>query len=105
MYKGTTPTYTFTTTEVDLTIARKVLVTFSTMDEKEIFTKEGDDLVVTANSVEVYLTQEETLSLPTGSVKAQINWLYIQGGETKRACSNKMIISTKTNLINEVINA
>lgn len=104
MYKGTTPTYTFTTTEVDLTIARKVLVTFSTMDEKEIFTKQGDDLVVTENSIEVYLTQEDTLSLPTGSVKAQINWLYVQGGVTKRACSNKMVILTKKNLKDEVLN-
>lgn len=103
MYKGTTPTYTFTSNDVDLTIASKVFVTFSTMDEKEIMTK-SDDLVITSHSVEVYLNQEETLSLPTGSIKVQINWLYDDNGETKRACSNKMTIPTKKNLKNEVLN-
>lgn len=104
MYKGTTPTYTFTTTDADLTIASNVYVTFSTMDEKEIMTKTGTALTVTEHSIEVYLTQEETLSFPTGSVKVQINWLYDDNGEIKRACSNKMTIPTKKNLKNEVLN-
>lgn len=106
MYKGTTPTYTFIAPEsVDLTDATKIWVTFSTMDEKELFSKESGEIVLAdAQTIEVYLTQEETLKFPTGSVKAQINWIYLEETKTKRACSEKMIIKANTNLKDVVLN-
>ena len=73
------------------------------MDETPILTKTDDDLEVTADSVGVYLTQEETLSFPVGRIKAQLNWLYQQGNKTKRACSDMLMITAKKNLIDEVI--
>lgn len=104
MYKGTTPTFIFTAPEeLDLTQASEIYVTFSRMNEVEIFTKKGDELTVTSDSVEVYLTQEETLSFPDNTIKIQINWTYTEGGKVKRACSEKMIISAKHNLKNEVL--
>lgn len=104
MYRGTTPTYTFTLPdEVDLTLASKVYVTFAKMDETIIFTKDNDDIEITAHSVEVYLTQEETLALPDGRIKVQLNWLYDDNGVTKRACSNKVVITTQKNLIDKVL--
>ena len=104
MYRGTTPTYTFTLPgTVDLTEADKVFVTFAKMNEEIIYTKENADLTIEAHSVAVYLTQEETLALPNGQIKVQLNWLYTQGNITKRACSNKMVINANKNLIDEEI--
>lgn len=101
MYRGTTPTYTFTLPEcVDMTQATDVFVTFSRTDMSLIFTKTGEDLGVTEHSVSVYLTQEETLSFPNAKVAVQLNWL-LPG--RKRACSNILFITAKQNLINEVI--
>lgn len=104
MYRGTTPTYSFIMPEgVDLTLAQNVYVTFANVKDRVIFTKTGADLEVTASQVDVYLTQEETLSFPQGDVRVQLNWTYDQGGRTKRACSQKMTISTERNLIDRVL--
>ena len=101
MVKGTTPTFTFNLNgTVDLTQASKVYVTFSDANEREMLTKEDDDLVITATSVSVYLTQAETLALPR-KIKVQLNWLYQDGSKTKRACSVKKLINNDTNLLNK----
>lgn len=102
MYKGTTPTFTLTLPEeVDLTTAQNVYVTFE-KGKKEL-RKTGDDLVVTAHQVEVYLSQEETLSFPSGNVDLQLNWTYQDGGMIKRAASNIVSVSMKTNLEDRVL--
>lgn len=102
MYKGTTPTFTLTLPEeVDLTTAQNVYVTFE-KGKKEL-RKTGDDLVVTAHQVEVYLSQEETLSFPSGDVALQLNWTYQDGGMIKRAASNIVSVSMKTNLEDRVL--
>ena len=80
-----------------------IYVTFCKMDGSLIMTKTGDDLNITNNSVEVYLTQEETLSFPNGQIQVQLNWLYPEGNRVKRACSEIMSISAKKNLIDEVL--
>lgn len=108
MYRGTTPTYTFTLPDdVDLTQATKVYVTFSTDDksEKELatWTNADDAVTVSEHSVELYLTQEETLALPDGKIKVQLNWLYNEGSLTKRAASKKTTIKTERNLLDEVL--
>lgn len=104
MFRGTTPTYIFKTNDdIDLTIADKVYVTFSGMDEGEIMTKTDDALVVSADTIEVYLTQQETLSFPNGKIKVQINWLYGEEGRTKRACSQKMTIDAQKNLLDRTL--
>lgn len=105
MYRGTTPTYTFTMPqEVDLTEVSKMCITFAKLDETIIMTKTGEDVQITDNKVEVYLTQEETLEFPSGQIKVQLNWLYQQGAITKRACSNIFTITAHKNLIDEVLN-
>jgi len=104
MFRGTTPTYTFIMPEaVDISLASEVFVTFSRNNGTEIFTKTGGDLEIANNSVEVYLTQEETLALPNGQVQVQLNWTYQEGTRTKRACSQILNIYTRRNLIDEVI--
>lgn len=104
MYRGTTPTYTFILPEtVDISLASQVYVTFCKMNGDLIYTKTGDDLNIAENSVEVYLTQEETLKFPNGSVQVQLNWIYSDENKDKRACSEIMTITAKKNLIDEVI--
>lgn len=106
MFRGVTPTYTFRAPEgLDMTQARKIWVTFSTPDEREILTKTGDDVTVTEHTVQVYLTQNETLRFPTSKVKVQLNWIYQDGLREKRASSNKFTINTENNLKNEVLYA
>ncbi len=103
MYRGTTPTYTFTLPdEVDLTQATNIYVSFAKFSGDEIYRKTGNDLEVSGQRVEVYLTQAETLALP-GEVKIQLNWTYQEGTRFKRACSEIFSITTKKNLINEEI--
>ena len=102
MYKGTTPTFTLTLpNDVDLTIADNIYVTFE-KGKKEL-RKTGADLVVTAHIIEVYLTQEETLSFPSGDVALQVNWTYTQGGVKKRAATEIVKVNMRTNLEDKVL--
>ena len=66
-------------------------------------TKTDDDLEISSTQVEVYLTQEETLSFPNGLIQVQLNWLYQVGDKVKRATSTKMMIEAQQNLLNEVL--
>lgn len=100
--RGTTPTFIFNTPQgIDLTQAAKVYVTFSDLHEKELMTKEDTDLTITSTSVSVYLTQAESLSLPNGKIKVQLNWLYQEGNKVKRATSQKRTISADRNLLDK----
>lgn len=101
MYKGTTPTFTFVLPEeADISSASHVYVSFSCNSGKTpLITKTGNDLNIDGDSVEVFLNQRETLILPKGKVRVQLNWTYQDGGITKRACSQIMTIDTENNLI------
>ena len=100
--QGTTPTFIFYTEEaIDLTQVEGVWVTFSKTDETELFTKTGDALEIAPQQICVYLTQAETLQLPAGKVKAQINITYTADGKEMRAASNKFLIGTYSNLLDE----
>lgn len=99
MYKGTTPSITLTLPDtVDLGSASSVYVTFANKRGAKIMQKTGDDLQIDENVVVVYLTQEETLSLPTGRTLIQVNWTYIEDGKTKRACTEIAEAVFKANL-------
>lgn len=103
MYKATTPTITFNFPDsVDMTQAQNVYVTFSTKGGKTLVTKEGSALQIEAQTVAVTFTQAETLDLPAGTICAQINWLYTEESQVKRACSAIVEITVKDNLLNEV---
>ena len=103
MYKATTPTITFDFKDViDISQASNVYVTFATKGGKPLLTKSGNELTIVDNKVAVSLTQEETLDLPAGTIGVQINWLYSEDGQVKRACSTIDEIMVRTNLLNEV---
>ena len=71
--RGTTPTFSLTLTDVDLTQADSVYVTFA--QGRTVITKTGDDLTVSATAIEVALSQEETLRFYSGHVQIQANWI------------------------------
>lgn len=100
MIRGTTPTFELRINDesVDLTDADNVYVTFA--DNGWSLTKTGEDLEVSANEVDVYLSQEETLSFPKGNIDVQINWTYDDG---KRACTTIAIIKVTKNLLERVL--
>lgn len=98
--RGTTPTFTlsFDDEGLDLTRARNVYATFEQGGTQ--ITKTGEDLVIGAKTVEVYMTQEETLSFKAGSVDVQVNWTSAGG---KRASSDIKAIRLTKQLLDEVI--
>ena len=69
MVRYTTPTFALTLPDtVDLTEAENVYVTFAQPGGRVIYTKTGDALDVTAQEVDVYLSQEETAQFRSGAV-------------------------------------
>ena len=70
MIRGTTPTFTFTirpkrpTDTIDLTEAAHVYLTI--LQGRTEIEKTDEDMEITANTVEVWLTQEESLKLSAG---------------------------------------
>ena len=79
MIRGTTPTFQLKLADetVDLTQASNVYATFK--QESNTITKTGADIEVTANQVDVYFTQSETLSFKAGTMYCQLNWTYSDG--------------------------
>lgn len=100
MIRGTTPTFKLKISDenVDLTQVTNVYATFS--QAGKVITKTGDDLEVLANEVDVYLSQEETLSFKFSTLEIQLNWTY---EDQKRASTKIAKVSIGRNLINEVI--
>lgn len=101
MFTGTTPTYTLTFEDIDLTLADSVAVTIADGTRNVLLELSGDDLAVTATTITFSLTQAQTLSLPKGNLLLQVNWIY-NGGEA-RACSEIATIDFSLNLKNEVM--
>ena len=103
MYKGITPTFTLTLPEtVDLDLASNVYVTFGRRGNK-ILEKTGGDLAIEDNTIAVFLSQEETLALPSGEVQIQVNWTYQEQGATVRACTDIATTWWSPNLEPEVL--
>lgn len=101
MFTGTTPTYTLTFEDIDLTLADSIAVTIADGTRDVLLELSGDDLAVTATTIEFSLTQEQTLSLPKGNLLLQVNWTYNGGAE--RACSEIATIDFTLNLKQEVM--
>lgn len=94
--QGTTPTFVLTLPNtIDLTTAQNVYVTFEQGSQNSL-TKKGEELVVYANQVEVYLSQKETLKFKEGDVLMQMNWTFNNG---KRAATYKVKLDWDYNLL------
>ena len=71
MTRGTTPTNTFTV-PIDLTNAEVIYITYC-QNERTVIEKNKSDMTVTSDTIEVQLTQEETLKLREDRVEIQIS--------------------------------
>ena len=71
MRRGTTPTITITT-DIDLTQASNLFVTFKQGGDGIAFEKTLDEVTVTENAVICELEQNDTLALKDGLVMIQI---------------------------------
>lgn len=100
MIRGTTPTFKLQINDetVDLTQAENVYASFK--QQNTLLTKTGDDITVTANEVDVYFTQAESLKFLRGEIQVQLNWTYAAG---ERACSNIIKVAIGENLVPEVL--
>lgn len=76
MRRGSTPTNTFTV-DIDLTGA----TLFVSYEQKGcvVLEKTGEDLTVTATSITLELSQEDTLKFTTGEVLIQIRYVFPSG--------------------------
>lgn len=98
--RGTTPTIslTFDDESLDLTQASGVYVTFDSAGN--VMTKTGADLDVAERQIDVFLSQEETLSFPIGTVAIQVNWIYADG---KRGASEVAYYNFSPQLLGRVL--
>lgn len=96
MIRGTTPTFTFTvrptsqSQTIDLTEASHVYL--SLVQGRTEIEKTEADMEITANTVEVWLDQEESLKLVEGgsNCEVQINWTYLDANDTVRRAATKV---------------
>ena len=99
MVQATTPTFVLTLPDtVDLTEPSHF---YFTLRQGNIRIEKSDsDLVIDGQTISVYLSQAETLTLTPGIVKLQLNWTYANGS---RACSNIVSVNVTENLLKEVV--
>ena len=101
MYKGTTPTFTFTFPEdFDPSLASDILLTFSADRRHPILEIEREEMTISDGTISVWLSQEQTVKFPTGNVYVQFNFDYSDGN---RVASIIQTIVWNRNLHSEVI--
>lgn len=103
MFKGTTPTISLTFPDtVDLTLATQIAVTFSDYRNNTILEKVGSELTISAQQIDIDLSQEETLAMPK-DVLIQVNFLYMDGTVSRRCASTIQGLRFEKNLKAEVM--
>lgn len=101
MFRGTTPTLILSFEDATVfSGAEKIVVTFATDYKKVLFEKTENDFTINENTIEIDLTQEETLYFNEGNIQVQVNILYQNG---KRATSTIGKMNWQTGLKNEVM--
>ena len=99
MYKGTTPTFTLTLPDgINLEDAANVYVTFTPNGTTGKLRKTGEDLEISRNVIQVFLSQAETLAFTDQAFKLQVNWTYQEGDVVKRAASEDVVLRIRDNL-------
>ena len=81
MRRGTTPTHTFTV-DLDLTTAQEIYLTYEQEQGLEVYEieKTKADMEITADTIQVKLTQAETLKFNTTTkVKIQFRAIFEDG--------------------------
>ena len=76
MRRGSTPTNTF---DVDIDLTNATVYVSYEQGGRVVLEKTGEDLTVTAESIALHLTQEETLAFVPGKVNIQIRYVFPNG--------------------------
>ena len=76
MRRGSTPTNTF---DVDIDLTNATVFVSYEQGGRVVLEKTGEDLTVTAESIVLHLTQEETLAFVPGKVCIQIRYVFPNG--------------------------
>ena len=76
MRRGSTPTNTF---DVDIALTNATVFVSYEQGGRVVLEKTGEDLTVTAESIVLHLTQEETLAFVPGKVNIQIRYVFPNG--------------------------
>lgn len=95
MRRGTTPSNTFMT-DIDLREADVVYITYA-QQGRPIVEKTITDMTITQSSVEVMLTQSETLKFKNAEVEIQIRARFPSG----RAVASNIIKTTAERVLKE----
>lgn len=95
MIRGTTPTNTFEV-DADLREAVALFITYSQMGKVK-FEKVIGDVTIEETQLETELTQQETLSLDSGSVEIQIRAKFADG----TAIASNIIKTTAARVLKE----
>ena len=99
MVQATTPTFILTLPDtVDLSEVSHLYFTIE--QNKTIVKKQDQDLTVDGQTVQVFLSQQETLQFKTGTANIQLNWTY---GNGARGCSNIVQVHVDENLLKKVV--
>ena len=111
MIRGTTPTFTLklknkdgTPSEINLNEANNIQFTIS--QGQKLIVKSGEDIEIeNGNTVLVFLTQKESLSLKEKQkTEIQLNWTYNDAdGRTRRAATKAREIEIDKQLYKEEI--
>lgn len=106
MIVGTTPTLTLKlkrTSDADLNMATNIYVTLK--QGNILLTKTGQDIeLVDGKTLRISLTQSESLDFSVDKkVELQLNWTYLEGGQTKRAATKVISIDLERQLLKEAI--
>lgn len=107
MYQGTTPTIPFTIKGIDLTQAR-VYITLLDLKKQETqtFDSSGEKVTVSYSAendettIQLTLTQEETLAISEGQITAQARWIL---ANNKAGASDKASLTVHDVIYKEVI--
>ena len=102
--RGTTPTYILTFPDtIDLTTMDDIKVTIADSSYNTLLTFEKADLTIDTTSISVFLSQEQTLALPLGTLLIQVNMTFTEGGFVKRIASEIVRVQSAKNLFEEVM--
>lgn len=97
---GTTPALKFTFKDVEPSDIDRAVLTIKDHNGETILTKNLSSGIVGSNYISWTLSQEESLSLGTGSIKVMCNWVTRYG---VRGASKEANIRMAPNHIEEVI--
>ena len=103
MVRGTTPTLILHILDdnIDLTQATNVYLTIK--QDNYTLTKTTPQLELSTNTIDCYLTQEESLRFSEGAADVQVNWTYQNNGIVYRAATKIKTIQVGPQLLTRVV--